>query len=307
MVMISSGIASLSQPVSATQRQDSSVTSSLMTQLFLPSQQFLQPQYLLQRPRSTDYGHQPANISPEVMILREQFEALREEMKSMALGKNADGLINPKEIQPFPKNLKVPDLEKFDGSSCPRLHIQSYMMAMATKGFDEAGMAAHFHVSLVKPAIGWYIDLAPEERKTWDGIKSLFMEKYKGNVEWKTTRAHVLGTIQRSNESITEFYSRWNAKCNELKEKIDDEDKQAIFLSCIKPNIREVIGTGYYPDLKSMVSKGSFAENALYNSAPAATAGTGYRYRAQTSTSTAAKGKGGCQFPEYQQHSDRRG
>ena len=88
----------------------------------------------------TDYGHQPAPISPEVIALRELFEAMKKQMNKMALGKDAKGFINPKEIQTFQKNLKVPDLEKFDGSSCPRIHIQSYMMAMSTKGFDKAGM-----------------------------------------------------------------------------------------------------------------------------------------------------------------------
>ena len=117
-------------------------------------------------------------------------------MTKMMLGRHTADLLNPQDVKLLPPNFKMPEIEKFDGSSCPRIHIQSYMMAMATKVCDEEAMAARFHLSLNRPADAWFINLKPGLRQIWEHIKAIFMEKYKGNIEWQTTRAHVMGTIQ---------------------------------------------------------------------------------------------------------------
>ena len=69
-----------------------------------------------------------------------------------------------------------------------------------------------------------------------------------------------------------------------IDESIGLEDQQAIFLSCVKKNMKEAIGSGYYPNLRSIVRKRAAAKNVIFNSTP----NTSYRYRTQSS---AAKGK----------------
>ena len=146
-----------------------------------------------------------APVDPKVASLEAQLRLVQEQLSKMAMGNNGMGLLTPQDVKPLPANFKMPEIEKFDGSTCPRVHIQNYVLGMGTKGCNDEEMAQRFHLSLKSPADAWYVDLKPEERSSWEQIKAIFLEKYKGNMTWKVTREDVLATTQRPNESYHRF------------------------------------------------------------------------------------------------------
>ena len=224
-----------------------------------------------------------APVNSEVASLKAQLRLVQDHLSKIAMGNNGIGLLTPQDVKPLPANFKMPEIEKFDGSTCPRVHIQSYVLAMGTKGCDEAEMAQCFHMTLKSPADAWYLDLKSEERDSWEQIKAIFLEKYKGNMTWKVTREDVLATTQRPNESITDFYARWCFKATQLKVALEEDDQKRVFMSCIKPSLRKAIERCYYPNVREIVNAGSWEEHQAHiNGNASQSVNTGYRYRAQS-------------------------
>ncbi|XP_039165443.1 pentatricopeptide repeat-containing protein At4g21065 [Eucalyptus grandis] len=57
----------------------------------------------------------------------------------------------------MPKKFKMPEFEKYDGTSCPKAHLQMYHVCMAQYVKNEPLMIQSFHASLTGPALNWYI------------------------------------------------------------------------------------------------------------------------------------------------------
>lgn len=87
-----------------------------------------------------------------------------------------------------PPKLKVPDLPKYKGLSCPHSYITMYYRKMASY-IDNDDLLIHcFQDSLSRASLDWYMGL--ERTKIWSlrDLSEAFMKQYKYNLDMASTR-----------------------------------------------------------------------------------------------------------------------
>ena len=82
------------------------------------------------------------------------------------------GMINPAEFcivkdLEIPKDFKIPDFSKYDGTGDPKIHVYMYTSRMGAYLRNDKLMMHYFQESLKDSAIRWYLNLDKKEIKTW--------------------------------------------------------------------------------------------------------------------------------------------
>ena len=75
----------------------------------------------------------------------------------------------------------MPDIERYTGIGCPRIHLQLYSNVMCGHRLDEAQMILLFPLSLSGAAQRWFASLDPSRRRTWADLGQKFIRRYSFN------------------------------------------------------------------------------------------------------------------------------
>ena len=75
----------------------------------------------------------------------------------------------------------MPDIERYTGIGCPRIHLQLYSAVMRGHRLDEAQMIMLFPLSLSGGAQRWFASLDPSRRRTWADLGQEFIRQYSFN------------------------------------------------------------------------------------------------------------------------------
>ena len=66
----------------------------------------------------------------------------------------------------LPVEFRMPDIERYTGIGCPRIHLQLYNAVMRGHRLDEAQMIMLFPLSLSGAAQRWFASLDPSRSRT---------------------------------------------------------------------------------------------------------------------------------------------
>ena len=88
----------------------------------------------------------------------------------------------------LPPKFKMPTLDKFDGTGCPKSHLKMYMKAMQLLGATEELLAQMFQNTLTGAALRWFLNLDDARARSWENICREFHNQYKYNIEVDVTR-----------------------------------------------------------------------------------------------------------------------
>ena len=88
----------------------------------------------------------------------------------------------------LPPKFKMPTLDKFDGTGCPKSHLKMYMRAMQLLGATEELLAQMFQNTLTGAALRWFLNLDDARARSWENIYREFHNQYKYNIEVDVTR-----------------------------------------------------------------------------------------------------------------------
>ncbi|XP_077251876.1 uncharacterized protein LOC143891121 [Tasmannia lanceolata] len=78
----------------------------------------------------------------------------------------------------LPPRFKVPDMDKYDGTGCPRSHLMSVLPLLQQHGLSPDQVALLFPRSLVGMAKKWFLSLKSEEIRTLEDIANRFVEQF---------------------------------------------------------------------------------------------------------------------------------
>ena len=112
----------------------------------------------------------------------------------------------------LPPKFKMPTLDKFDGTSCPKSHLKMYMRAMQPLGATEEVFAQMFQNTLTEATLKWFLNLDVARARSWEDICQEFHKQYKHNMEVDFTRRDLETTKQKLKESFFTFITKWRAK-----------------------------------------------------------------------------------------------
>ena len=108
----------------------------------------------------------------------------------------------------LPPKFKMPTLDKFDGTSCPKSHLKMYMRAMQPLGMTEEVLAQMFQNTLTGVALRWFLNRNVVGARNWEDICREFHKQYKYNIEVDITKRDLETTKQELKESFFTFITK---------------------------------------------------------------------------------------------------
>ncbi|RVX05251.1 hypothetical protein CK203_020142 [Vitis vinifera] len=103
-------------------------------------------------------------------------------------------------VATLPVGFRMPDMERYTGVGCPRIHLRLYSTVMRALGLDEAQLLTLFPLSL------------------------------SGMTQRCATRRELEFLRQGSDEPVSSFISRWREKAAEMIERPTEGDQMSMFL-----------------------------------------------------------------------------
>ena len=70
----------------------------------------------------------------------------------------------------LPPKFKMPTLNKFDGTGCPKSHMKMHMKAMQPLGVTEEVLAQMFQNTLTGVVLRWFLNLDNARAINWEAI-----------------------------------------------------------------------------------------------------------------------------------------
>ncbi|RVW20845.1 hypothetical protein CK203_111905 [Vitis vinifera] len=120
-------------------------------------------------------------------------------------------------VASLPAKFRMPEIERYTGIGCPRIHLRLYSTVMRAHGLDDAQMVMLFPMSLSGAAQRWFASLEVSRRRTWDDLAQEFLRQFAFNTVIDVSRRELEALRQRPEESVTSFISRWREKISQIK------------------------------------------------------------------------------------------
>jgi hypothetical protein len=154
----------------------------------------------------------PRGQNPIMEAMREQLRELAGELcevkASRGNGVSAKAcdlcLVSRFEV---PKKFKVPDFDKYNGSSCPHSHVIRYVRKMANYADNDARMIHCFQDCLMEDAADWYTGLS-KDNIHFEELAAAFENHYEFSTHLKPNRDSLKSLSQKSDETFREYAQR---------------------------------------------------------------------------------------------------
>ncbi|RVW23531.1 hypothetical protein CK203_090745 [Vitis vinifera] len=75
----------------------------------------------------------------------------------------------------LPAKFRMPDIERYSGIGCPKIHLRLYSTVMRAHGIDDAQLVALFPMSLSGAAQRWFASVEPSRLRTWEDVAREFL------------------------------------------------------------------------------------------------------------------------------------
>ncbi|XP_039687022.1 uncharacterized protein [Medicago truncatula] len=207
---------------------------------------------------TTQQGHKPIYHSGKVVAydrtaeLEERFDRIQLELKTLRgkelFGKNAyDLCLVPNVV--IPPKFKVPNFEKYQGNTCPELHLVMYVRKMSAQVGNDGLLIHCFQDSLTGAALIWYMGLHKVDIKTFNDLCEAFVQRYNYNLHLAPNRKELQAMTMNDNESFKAYAQRWRDVAAQVRPPLEEKEFTEIFL--------ETLDQFYYEHMLTSAS-GSF-------------------------------------------------
>ena len=104
----------------------------------------------------------------------------------------------------IPHKFKVPIFTKYDGVSCPKLHLRSYVRKVQPHMADWKLWVHFFQESLSSTQLEWFYQLEGTNIHTWEDLATAFYKQYQIMLTWRRLMYNCQ-ICQGSNEGFKEY------------------------------------------------------------------------------------------------------
>ena len=109
----------------------------------------------------------------------------------------------------IPPKFKVPDFDRYKGTTCPKNHLKMYRWKMGAYSRDEKLLMHFFRDSLARAAVIWYTNLEASHIRLWKDLITAFIRQYQYNIDMASDRTQLQNMSKREHESFKEYAQRW--------------------------------------------------------------------------------------------------
>ncbi|WJX45728.1 hypothetical protein P8452_32589 [Trifolium repens] len=183
--------------------------------------------------------------------LQIKYDEMQREVKALRgkdlFGQDAQELCLVPDVV-VPHKFKVPDFEKYKGSTCPKAHLIMYARKMSTQTSNDKLLIHYFQDSLTGAASRWYMDLDRANISSFNDLASAFIKQYNYNSYLAPDRDELRALAQKERESFKEYAQRWRELAAQIRPPLEEKELCRIFLHTLSPF--------FYEKMCGMVSRG---------------------------------------------------
>ncbi|XP_031394201.1 uncharacterized protein LOC116205692 [Punica granatum] len=181
----------------------------------------------------------PTNFLPETGTEQEQrLKKLKENIRALQSGGSrldtGDGDWSLFPGMQLPPKIKVPEFQRYYGTTDPRHHLRHYRGKMLRYWNYEKFVIHTFQDSLAGVALDWYMSLKAADIPTWADLSSKFIDQYRYCAETPSTLLE-LSTMEMTDDQGFEAYAvKWRARAAKHVPPISEAQQIQLFHSTLK-------------------------------------------------------------------------
>ncbi|XP_075674889.1 uncharacterized protein LOC142644094 [Castanea sativa] len=165
----------------------------------------------------------------------------------------------------LPPKFKMPTLDKFDGTSCPKSHLKLYMRAIQPLGATKELLDQMLQNTLTGAALRWFLNLDNARVRSWEDICCEFHNQYNYNIEVDVTRRDLETTKQESKESFSTFITKWRSEAAQMLNRPSEEEQLTMVVKNLLLVYHKYLCAQYFPNFKALIAIGTQIEDAINN------------------------------------------
>nr|CAN76697.1 hypothetical protein VITISV_009720 [Vitis vinifera] len=196
--------------------------------------------------------HMPTPISEDPHARMDKLEQKLRQMRT------SEGAITWEDfdgapVASLPAKFRMPEIERYTGIGCPRIHLRLYSTVMRAHGLDDAQMVMLFPMSLSGAAQRWFASLEVSRRRTWDDLAQEFLRQFAFNTVIDVSRRELEALRQRPEESVISFISRWREKISQIIDRPSERDQISMIMRSLQPRFSRHLMGFPHTDFGSLV------------------------------------------------------
>src|SRR3954462_14662163 len=133
----------------------------------------------------------------------------------------------------IPPKFKTPAFAKYDGVSCPKLHLRSYVRKIQPHTADKKLWIHFFQESLSGTQLEWYYQLEGTNIRTWEYLVVAFYKQYQYNSDLAPTRMQLQSMSMGPKESFKEYAQKWRDLAGRVKPSLTNRELVDAFMNTL--------------------------------------------------------------------------
>jgi hypothetical protein len=224
--------------------------------------QLLQPNPLIIQcgPNFDTEMHQRGQGQERLERLEEALRALQCPNSREALDFSAMCLIPNVEI---PRDFKVPDFDKYLGTTCPKSHLTKYCRRMTAYQHNERLLMHVFQESLSGSAEHWYNTLDSVHIRSWRDMADSFVRHYAHNTYIAPTREDLKKMEKENVENLRTYALRWRELAAQVQPPLSEKEMANTFINTLKGALLSNLLPHLNSNFAEVVSAGENIEGLL--------------------------------------------
>jgi len=194
----------------------------------------------------------------------EILQKLQEQMRAL----QTPGIYNPTELHELcpssgmslPRDFKLPDFTKYDGTTNPLFHLKAYCTKMVVWSRDENFLINFFHESLTGLALEWFIQLDRSKIARWKNLADLFMAQYRYNMDVAPTREQLSVMQKKNDETFRHYAQRWRSLAAQVQPPLTATEMCSYFLGTLEGLYIPTMAGAAYKDFADLIVAGERIE-----------------------------------------------
>ncbi|XP_073222404.1 uncharacterized protein [Cicer arietinum] len=169
---------------------------------------------------------------------QEKWQALEERLRVVEGGNNygfdASDLCLVSDVI-IPPKFKLPEFDKYKGTTCPKNHLIMYCRKMGFCAHDEKLLIHFFQDSLTGASLSWYMHLERAHISSWKDLVDAFLKHYKYNLDMAPDRIQLQNMTKRGNETFKEYAQRWRELASQVEPPLSEKEMVTMFINTLQP------------------------------------------------------------------------
>ncbi|XP_030518944.2 uncharacterized protein LOC115732442 [Rhodamnia argentea] len=162
-----------------------------------------------------------------------------------------------------PDKFKLPEFEKYDGTSNPVEHVRMYQARMTKYVTNDLLMVQTFQASPKGPAMRWYTNHHINRIETWEKTAAAFIKHFGFNLDITISREDPEQAEMKKGETVKQDATRWRNLAARLMPEPSERELMKLFVSTLPQNMRSHILGASARSFSQLISMAEEVESGL--------------------------------------------